>query len=409
MTQLDTFVRDLGRFCELYEKRLWLEGAPPAGLQEVADLKALHAVFAGERPFRGQLLRLLSGFSNMLASGALPPEFSRANFGDACVALGEVLESKGTLRWRFDPDVRKRAAAELGLQRAGPGLDKMQRDNQGGWQRHAQENVRFILSALERVPAAGTAVIAGAARSHDLPLDRIAARFERVIVVDVCEASDTHANAARAISDPAALERVTVERFDLTGSYNQFVSDVGAIVSRAKSESDAEREIDELVSGYDVQQRTVRLCREEVEPDLAVSSMVLTQLGLPFKPFVTRAFRARGFRPERVSEGVLGESLAALACRVEQQHISALLRVPKLAVLTSDVRESPVTLGPDGELVALGAPRSQLSVPSLSGRIPSRARPLAEAEWDWLRVVPKRPGAPGALMDVEGVVLARSG
>jgi hypothetical protein len=210
-----------------------------------------------------------------------------------------------------------------------------------------------------------------------------------VIVVDVCE--------------DVSPKGASVERFDVTGTYNQFVAEVGAIVSRSHDVNSAERDVDELVSSYDVPARAVRLCREEVDPDFVVSSMVLTQLGVPFGSFVARAFQDRGFDAKRVARGPLGLSLAALACRVEQHHIMALLRT-KLAALTSDVSETPVTLGPSGELVHVGAPRTQLSVEGLLDRVPTDHEPVAQGAWDWLRVVPKHAGATGASMSVEGLV-----
>jgi hypothetical protein len=408
MLAVETLRHNLQLFRAMCEDRLRREGVSPQGVRSVADLVALEDVLAGGQPFRGELFGPLSSFANLCASGNLPGAFSPANLGDACVALGAVLASKGLGRWRFEPALTKRSAEKLGFERVGGGLDRMQRENRSGWEAHASDNASFIRWALERVPHPGTAVVVGAARSHDLPLGELAARFEKVIVVDVCEPADTRAGVKRAIADASALERVAIERFDLTGSYNQFVADAGAIVARAGSEGDAERELDDLVSAYDVDERDVRLCREDVEPDFAVSSMVLTQLGLPYKAFVGRAFRARGFDPERVRAGILGDSLTALSCRVEQQHIAALLRLPKLSVLTSDVREGPVTLRPTGEVVALAPSQSQLSVPTLSDRVPSGVTPLARGEWDWLRVVPRRPGAPGSLMNVEGLVFARS-
>jgi hypothetical protein len=406
MTQLDTLRRDLRLFSELYERTLTSSGAP-SDRRETRELAALQALFAGERPFRGELLKPLSAFANLLASGKLGNEFSRSNLGDACVALGELGRSSGSCRWRFDPDLKNRTAEQLGFDRVGKGLDRVQTDNRIGWQSHAEENVRFILSALSRVQSSNVAVVVGASRSHDLPLDQLAARFARLIVVDVGDVADTHSNAARAIRDPEALRRVSVERFDLTGSYNQFVSEVSDIVSRVRNEAEAEREIDEFVSAYDVPERDVRLCGQDVEPDFVVSSMVLTQLGLPFKHFVARAFRKRGFPDERVREGVLAESLSALSCRVEQHHVAALLRIPKTSVLTSDTSEGAISLGPKGELIPLERAKPQLSARHLSDRIPSRVRPLAESAWDWLRVVPKRPGERGSLMNVEGVVLER--
>jgi hypothetical protein len=323
-------------------------------------------------------------------SGRLPDGFTRLNFGDACQALGQVLESKGAERWRFDPHVSKRTVTRLGLDGNGRGLDRLQRENRIGWEEHARESRRFILSAMERADATNLAVVVGGARAYDVPLEEIVRRFARVIIVDVC--------------DDVSPTGPSVERFDLTGTYNQFVADVGAIVARSQNESDAERDVDELVSSYDVPARAVRLCSEEVEPDFVVSSMVLTQLGVPFKSYVARAFHERGFDAKRIAEGSLGPSLSALACRIEQHHVAALLRVPKLAVLTSDVSETSVTLDPLGHFVRVGASRTQLSVENLTDRIPSGHEPIAHNAWNWLRIVPKRPGAPGASMSVEGLV-----
>ncbi len=128
--------------------------------------------------------------------------------------------------------------------------------------------------------------------------------------------------------------------------------------------------------------------------------MVLTQLGLPFASFLARVFRERGFDAP--------PSLAAFACRLEQHHVAALLRIPSIAVLTSDVSETTMTLGARGELVRVGEPRTQLSVETLLDRLPSGHEPISRGAWEWLRVVPKRAGAPGASMNVEGLVLQRS-
>jgi hypothetical protein len=357
-------------------------------------------VFAGERPFRSELLEPLSAFSNLLAAGRLPHAFARLNFGDAYGALGDVLASKGAGRWRFAPDVGKRTAARLGLDRMGRGLDRLRRENQRGWDQHARVNRAFILSAMERARATDVALVVGGCRAYDVPLGEIARRFARVIVVDVCDELDTWEGIARAVSDPASRGRVSVERFDLTGAYGPFVAEVDAIVARTTTEGDAAREVSEFVSAYDVPASAFRLCRADIEPDFVVSSLVLTQLGLPFRSFVARAFRERG---------ILEPSLAAFACRLEQQHIDALLRIPKLAVLTSDVSEAAVTLGPHGHVLRVGEPRTQLSVEGLSDRIPSAHRPVAHDAWDWLRIVPKRQGAPGASMSVEGLVFERPG
>jgi hypothetical protein len=407
MSSLNALRTNLRAFRELCEETMRVSGSSPKGLRGVSELRALEAVYSGEQPFRGEHLQPLSAFSNLMVSGRLPREFARLNLGDALNALGELAASKGSGRWRFDPRVSKRTAGRLGIDRMGRGLDRLQRDNEAGWARHAEENVRFILSAMDRCPRTGIAVVVGGARAYDVPLDEIARRFERVIAVDVCEEDDVRAGVARAVPEPLLRHRISVERFDLTGTYNQFVAEVSAIVARSADERDAERGVEDLVSSYDVPAGAVRLCGAEIEPDFVVSSMVLTQLGLPFASFTARAFQERGWRAERVKEGILVPSFAALTSRIEQHHIEALATIPKLAALTSDVSETAVTMGPRGEIAHVGEPRTQLSVESLLDRIPAGTELLAQAAWDWLRVMPKRPGAPGASMAIEGVALAR--
>jgi hypothetical protein len=405
MSELHAFRTNLRLFRELCEETMRVSGTSPKGLRGVADLRALEAVYAAEVPFRGELLQPLSAFSNLLISGRLPSVFTPLDLGDALGALGEVLASKGAGKWRFDPDVSKRTGARLAIDRMGRGLDRLRRENEIGWEGHARENARFIVSAMDRCPRTDAAVIVGGARAYDVPLAEIARRFARVIVVDICDENDVRNGIRRAVSDPALLTRISVERFDLTGVYNQFVADVASVVARAQSEHEAERRVDELVSSYDVPTEAVRLCRAPIDPDFAVSSMVLTQLGLPFQSFTGRVFQERGFRAERTKSGMLEQSLWAFASRLEQHHIGALLRIPRLAALTSDVSERAVTLGARGEIVGVGEPRTQLSVESLVDRIPRAAAPIAHGSWDWLRIVPKRPGAPGASMSVEGLVL----
>ena len=115
MSCLGAFRTNLRMFRELCESTMRQSGPSPKGLRGVAELQALEALYAGERPFRGDLLKPLSAFCNLLVSGQLPGAFTRLNLGDACGALGEVLESRSTRRWRFDPDLSKRTAARLGL------------------------------------------------------------------------------------------------------------------------------------------------------------------------------------------------------------------------------------------------------------------------------------------------------
>jgi hypothetical protein len=380
-------------------------GSTPLGAKGVESLLALEDVLASKRRFDGALLKPLAAFAHLLSSGQLPPGFARLNLGDAIMAVSEVTAHEAP-RWSFDPALAPTVAARLGYDDVISGIDRLELENRAGWKQHGEANARFILAAADRVPRRDLVVIAGGARCYDVPLAELAERFERVVVTDVCAGAAEEMVRERVSESRRA--RVRTELFDLTGSYNQFVSGVDAAVERAKNIGEAERAIVELCGTFDTPSSAARLSSETAEADLAVSSMVLSQLGVAYKSYVAQRFAERGFAREKVKQPPLELALSALGSMVEQHHIAALLAQSKLAVLTSDVSASALVARSDGSIEPKGEPQEQLSVDALCDRIPGRTEIVADASWEWPRVLPDRKTT-GMTMRVDAITMRRRG
>lgn len=295
-------------------------------------------------------------------------------------------------------------AERLGFDAVLTGIDRLEQENQAGWQQHGEASSRFILAAADRASRRDLVVVAGGARAYDVPLAELADRFERVVVTDV-SAGAAEATVRAHVSE-RRHSRVRVERFDLTGSYNPFVAGVDAAMEKARNVGDAERAIVDFCTTYDTPSSAVRLSSESEQADLAVSCMVLSQLGVAFKSYVEKCFGERAWDRGRVKRAPLEPALSTLGCLVEQHHVAALLGHSSLAVLVSDVSASVVVARADGSIEPKGEPQEQLSVEALCDRIPGRTEIVADASWEWPRVLPHRKTT-GMTMRVDAVAMRR--
>ena len=87
--------------------------------------------------------------------------------------------------WRFDPAVDPHAFQLLGFAETSAGISRTQRENRDGWYEHARRHKTFILDAAAAVEQPRLAVVLGAGKAYDLPLDELARRFERVVLIDI--------------------------------------------------------------------------------------------------------------------------------------------------------------------------------------------------------------------------------
>ena len=206
------------------------------------------------------------------------------------------------------------------------------------------------------------AVVLGAGKAYDLPLEGLARRFERLILVDI---------------DAAALEEtrnatirganVELRPMDLTGVTGHLARGIEA----ALTTSSPDAALAALCRSYRLA-TPPRFLREGERADLIVSAMVLSQLGLQPKLAAKRLYEARS---GKAFDDAMGEPWNELELRLQQDHIDALADQAGLAVLTSDV----VHRSGSESWSVIGADR-------LDARVPHFMKVLEKASWSWPRI-----------------------
>ena len=295
-------------------------------------------------------------------------------------------------RWTFDTRVDGAAFKALGYAETSAGIAERQREHRDGWWAHAKRSKSFILDAALRLSAPRLAVVLGAGKAYDLPLAELAQRFERVILVDI-DAEALAQTAQAAVREPALQRRLELRALDLSG--------VGARFARAIEESSGsdaattEAALTALCASYRLA-NGARLLDERA--DLIVSALVLTQLALPLKLYARRVLK------ERFGAALQPEPWDELDLRMQQDHIDALPRAASLAVLISETTHR-VTALEGGKERATGESWSLIGDKSLGQRVPGGVEIVTRAAWQWPRIRASREN-PGALMDVEGLVLS---
>jgi hypothetical protein len=181
---------------------------------------------------------------------------------------------------------------------------------------------------------------------------------------------------------PEHRSRVVLELYDPTGCYLALTDGIEAAVASASSPDAARQALVELLSSYDVTAGSAGLSNQEGSPDLAISAMLLSELGLGFGSASERALKSRGWDPGLTRRPPLSFALALHSRLVEQHHIQALLRRAKSAVLVSAVSEVKLASLPSGQEAAQGEPVDLLSVEQLAERLPRSTQPKAEHSWE---------------------------
>jgi hypothetical protein len=363
-------------FHKFSEETMRRRGGDPAGRESIAALASIEAVLKAERLFDASLLEPLAAFTNLLQSAQLPPDFGDYSFGDALLAIEEShaeLRQAAEQRWEFAPELTDEAAAGLSDFVAAPAPASAPE--------HAGKLRRFVLDAAQQVEP-GAALVVGALACPDLPLAELAARFARLTLNDL-DLPRLEELVRTAIPEPLRA-RVKLERYDATGSYVAFAQRVKDTVDGAGGPAQAEQALVSLLESYDVGAGSAGLSVAEEKPDLAVSAMLLPELGAGYAKCIGSALSARGWDPGAAHRPPLQPSLLLLRCLIAQHHIHALLRRAKAAVLVSAVSEVELRPGP-GKATPVGEPADLLLVERLEERLPEIAQVKAEQSWEWQR------------------------
>lgn len=368
------FQKSVRMFHKFSEETTRRRGGDQTGRESIAALAAIEAVLRAERLLDASLLEPLAAFTNLLQSSQLPPDFGDYSFGDALLAVEDAhaeLRQNAEQVWEFAPELSDEAAAALNVFApvvAAPSPPE-----------HAAKLRRFVLAAAEEAEPT-TLLVIGALASPDLPLAELAARFQRVTLSDL-DLPRLEELTRTAIPE-AYRERVKLERYDVTGSYAAFARGVQATVAAAVGPASAESALSELLSSYDVGAGSAGLAVAEEKPSLAVSALLLSELGRGYAPCIANALAARGWDPQAVDREPLRSSIELLSCFVAQHHIQALLRRAKSAAIVSAVSLVELKAGTTGKGAPAGEPTDLLYVERLVERLPASAEIKAEQSWE---------------------------
>jgi hypothetical protein len=368
------FQKSVRMFHKFSEETMRRRGGDQAGRESIVALAAIEAVLRGERLFDATLLEPLAAFTNLLQSAQLPPEFGDYGFGDALLAIEEAHAEQrhsAEQRWEFEPELSDEAVATI--------ADFMPQARPPSSADHTAKLRQFVLEAARKVEP-GAALVVGALASPDLPWADLATRFQSLTLSDLD--LPRLEELVRQHVPEAQRSRVKLERYDATGSYAAFARDVRAAVASAPDRTAAERALVELFASYDVGAGSAGLALAEAKPDLAISAMLLSELGQGYGRCIAAAFGARGWDGQAALSGVLAGPLSLLRAFVTQHHIHALLRRAKGAVLITAVSEVELRSGPGGKSSPIGEPRDLLHVERLFERLPEIAEVKAEQSWE---------------------------
>lgn len=269
--------------------------------------------------------------------------------------------------WIFDPALDAHAFQLLGFAETSAGIARTQRENRQGWWEHGRRHKAFILDAAARVEQPRLAVVLGAGKAYDLPLEELARRFARVVLVDI-DAEAMAASSAAAVRDPKLRARLELRPMDVTGVAGRLARGIEAAMAAASPEDSLE----ELCRAYRLAGRP-RLVEERV--DLLVSGMLLSQLGLQPKLAAKRLFEQRFGRIAPASAARWSAAWNDLDLRLQHDHVGALCDDAALAVLSSDVMH-----------YSGGESWSVIGAERLAARIPQHLEVLSEKSWNWPRV-----------------------
>lgn len=376
---------------------------PGAGSAERSQADSLDDVLKQRRPWNPDLLpAALSTAHGLAHTGALAGR-RRATLGDILTAIGGLPHPEEEKSWTFEPAIDPHAFNVLGFDVGSEGIEQTQRENREGWWKHARHNRAFILDAAMQAPHKDLAVVLGAGKAFDLPVEALATRFKRVILMDI-DAQSLAATRATVVSDGELSRRIELRAMDVTGVCAKLAHGIERVIAEAPDGHSAAAALERLCRSYHLASPPRFLAPGE-RADLLVSGLVLSQLGLAPKVLAKQRFEQRfGALPQEL-EARWYRVWDELGLRIQQDHVNALADQADLAVLTSDVVHQGIAVGRNGRERPSGVSWSVLGTDSLEERVPAHMKILAQRAWTWPRIRPKPPSFDGVHTAVGGVLL----
>lgn len=370
------------------------------------QLAKLARTFSEQEPWSFEQYGALRAFGYAMARLSLADLPALLNVGDALLALDE-LRAQTVPAWPTHEAVSETTSTQLGYASTSAGITRVRDANAAEWREHGNHNKQLILRGAER--SGGTrAVVIGAGKLYDIPLRKLAERFEQLLLVDI-DAAALEESVKQVDLTPALRARVALVQTDVTGINDVFLERARAALALPE-EDDVYAALLGLLYGYRVDEPP-RLFPEgaaEGPVDFACSSMVLSQLATPLTQYLESRYAARFSASPRARSAEFQLALAQFAHRVQLAHIRSLLAAAPCIALGSDVTDQYTALGAHGNVVHTGAQLPLLAAPVLDTLVPRlQAHIESRAEWRWEHVVPTRSKPHGRAEQVTGLVVVR--
>ena len=154
---------------------------------------------------------------------------------------------------------------------AGRNISAAELEYENYWRPHLEKSRRGILEAAGLVGEAGTALVLGAGKCREIPLEELARQFDRVVLVDLDGPSMRDAVAT--LPEPLR-PKVEIRVSDVTSFAQPLMEATSRIVERAQSADEAFTELGSLYREI----ATLRRLPELPRADLVISSLVLSEL-----------------------------------------------------------------------------------------------------------------------------------
>lgn len=169
---------------------------------------------------------------------------------------------------------------------AGRNISAAQREYDRYWRPHIDQSRLAILEAARLVREKGTALVLGAGKCREIPLEDLARLFDRVVLVDLDAMSMNEAVAQL----PQQLRHKVVTRVsDVTSFAEPLMEAIAHVVREARTPPDAVSELRALPTNFNAIRRDPKLPRA----DLVVSSLVLSELSRYPSTYAARRFDER--------------------------------------------------------------------------------------------------------------------
>jgi len=382
------------------------QGMAVRGQLSEEQIGALERAFAGTEPWSFELYTGLRVFAYAMARLNLPDIPAILSFGDMLQALDELRAATVT-PWPTHETVTDSTFNELGYASTSAGITRARDENAASWREHGLSNKQLLLRGTERA-AGKRAVVVGAGKLYDIPLRKLAERFEQLLLVDIDPAAMAE-SVKQAGLEPKLHARLSLIQADVTGINDVFLEKARSALALT-DEVEVYEALLRLLHEYSVDQppRLFPELAAEGPLDFACSSMLLSQLATPLTFYVAGRFAARFPASKRTQALEFQVALGQFTHRVQHAHVRSLLAAAPRIALTSDITDQYTALDARGSIVHAASQLPLIGAPRLDALVPrQQARPVATAEWEWRHFVPTRSKPQGRTVQVAGVVAER--